>query len=125
MSLQGHFWLSLKGHASWERDGIFMRTEGNKRSHFLKKGEKEGLEDYKVISLSSTPRKMMEQPNLKAIFRHMKDRKVTGVQSAWTYKGSNHCEITSSVDNERAVDIVYLDFSLLCRSHRLTDEIHV
>ena len=44
----------------------------------MKKGLGEDLGYYKVISLTSNPRKMMVQLNLEACFGHVKDRKMTG-----------------------------------------------
>ncbi|KAK4823255.1 hypothetical protein QYF61_000222 [Mycteria americana] len=54
-----------------------------------KKGWKEDLGNYRPVSLTSVPGKVLEQIILSAIMRHM----------------------TNSVDEGKAVDVVYLDFS--------------
>ena len=44
----------------------------------LKTGTKEDPGNYRLDSLTSVCRKVMEQLILETIFRHMKDKKVTG-----------------------------------------------
>jgi len=49
--------------------------KANATSNF-KKGRKEDPGNYRLVSLTSTPRKVMEQVILDTTFKHMKDKKV-------------------------------------------------
>ncbi|XP_064918707.1 ubiquitin-conjugating enzyme E2 K isoform X1 [Columba livia] len=85
----------------------------------FKKGKKEDLGNYRLVSLTSIPGKLMEQLNLGALSGHIKDKKVIrGSQHVFT-KGKLcltnlidfYEDITRWIDDGRAVDVVYLDFS--------------
>ncbi|KAK4816776.1 hypothetical protein QYF61_022888 [Mycteria americana] len=84
----------------------------------FKKG-KEDPGNYRPVSLTSIPGKVMEQLILDSISRHMKDKKVIGDSQHGATK-RNSCstnlitlydEVTGLVGEGRAVDIVCLDFS--------------
>ncbi|KAJ7399012.1 hypothetical protein BTVI_119233 [Pitangus sulphuratus] len=76
----------------------------------------ENPENYRPVSLTSIPGKVMEQLILETISRHIKDKKIIiGSQHGFTKRKScliNFCvEVTGLVDEWKAVDIVYVDFS--------------
>ena len=83
------------------------------------KGKKEDPGNYMPVSLTSDPGKVIEQLILETTSRHMKDKKVTGSnqhsftkwKSFWTNLIIFYDEMTGLVEEGRAVDIVYLDFS--------------
>lgn len=64
------------------------------------------------IRLTSIPGKVKEQLILETVSRHMKDKKVISSQKSWlTNLLTFYDETTGSLDEGRAVDIVYLVFS--------------
>jgi len=66
----------------------------------FKKGKKEDSGNYRPVSLTSTPGKVMEQLILKVIIKQGEEKKVIG-----SYQPAGW------VDEGRAMDVVYLDFS--------------
>ncbi|PKU28586.1 rna-directed dna polymerase from mobile element jockey- hypothetical protein [Limosa lapponica baueri] len=95
---------------SWE-------TKGNVIPIF-KKGKEEDPGNYRPVSLTSIPGKVMEQLILETSSRHVKDKKVirssyhgfTKGKSCLTNLITTFDEVTGLVDEGRAVDIAYLDF---------------
>ncbi|CAM4551596.1 unnamed protein product [Lepidochelys kempii] len=85
----------------------------------FKKGRKEDPGNYRSVSLTSLPGKITEQVLKESILKHLEERKViTNSQHGFT-KGKScltnlitFCdEITGSVDEGKAVDVLFLDFS--------------
>ncbi|PKU33632.1 rna-directed dna polymerase from mobile element jockey-like [Limosa lapponica baueri] len=84
-----------------------------------KKGQKDNLGTYRPVSLTSVPGKVMEQIILSAIMGHMKDNQVTRPSQHGFMKGrscltnliSCYDKVTHLVDEGKAVDVIYLDFS--------------
>ncbi|PKU49671.1 rna-directed dna polymerase from mobile element jockey-like [Limosa lapponica baueri] len=84
-----------------------------------KKGWKEDPGNYKPVSLTSVPGKVMEQIILSAIMQRMKDTQVIRPsqhgfmrgRSCLTNLTSFYDKVTRLVDEGKAVDVVYLDFS--------------
>ena len=84
-----------------------------------KKGQKEDPENYRPINLTSVPGKVMEQIILSALTRRMQDsqgirpshRGLMKVRSCLMNLISFYDKVTHLVDEGKAVDVAYLDFS--------------
>ncbi|GAB0208805.1 mitochondrial enolase superfamily member 1 [Grus japonensis] len=117
MLLLGHSPSSLKGHGEQERCLKDWRKANV--TPVFKKGKKEDPGNYRPVSLTSIPGKVMEQLILGVINKHVEDKKVIRSGQHGFSKGKSCLTnliafddgMTSWVDEGRAVDVVYLDFS--------------
>lgn len=83
------------------------------------KGKNEDVGNYRLVSLISSPGKVVEQLILGTISRHVKDKKVIRNSHHGMMKEKSHLtnltvcykELASLVDERRAVDYVYCNFS--------------
>ncbi|CAM4394715.1 unnamed protein product [Caretta caretta] len=85
----------------------------------FKKGKKENPGNYTPVSLTSVPGKIMEQVLKESVLKHLEERKVirnsqhgfTMGKSCLTNLIAFYDKITGSVDEGKAVDMLFLDFS--------------
>ncbi|KAK4832198.1 hypothetical protein QYF61_021031 [Mycteria americana] len=103
-------WLTGEVPADWKLANV---------TPIYKKGQKEDPGNYRPVSLTSVPGKLMEQIILSAIARHVEDNQGIKPSQHGFRKGrscltnliSFYDKVTCLVDEGKAVDVVYLDFS--------------
>ncbi|KAK4824547.1 hypothetical protein QYF61_016151 [Mycteria americana] len=103
-------WLTGEVPADWRLANV---------TPIFKKGRKEDPGNYRPVSLTSVLGKLMEQIILSAITRHVEDNQ--GIKpSQHGFKKGRSCltnlisfynKVTCLMDEGKAVDVVYLDFS--------------
>ncbi|KAK4830725.1 hypothetical protein QYF61_013175 [Mycteria americana] len=103
-------WLTGEVPADWRLANV---------TPIFKKGRKEDPGNYRPVSLTSVPGKLMEQIILSAITRHVENNQGIRPSQHGFRKGrscltnliSFYDKVTRLVDEGKAVDVVYLDFS--------------
>ncbi|KAK4817544.1 hypothetical protein QYF61_019501 [Mycteria americana] len=111
--------LSILYQQSWLTGEVAVDWRLANVTPIFKKGQKEDLVNYRPVSLTSVPGKVMEQMILSAITWHIQDNQVIRPSQHGFMKGRfcltnliSFCDkVTRLVDEGKAVDIVYLDFS--------------
>jgi len=117
MSLLSHSPSSLRGPGGQER---CLRT-GRKANvtPIFKKDNKEDPANYRPVSLTSIPGRVMEQLILEVIIKQVEEKKVIRSSQHGFTKGKSCLTnmtafsegMTGWVDEGRAVDVVYFNFS--------------
>jgi len=111
--------LSIIFERSWRTEEVPEDWRKANVTPIFKKGKKEDPRNYRLLSLTSILGKVMEQLILEVIIKHVKEKKdIRSSQHGFT-KGklcltnltAFYDGMTSWVDEGRAVDVVYLDFS--------------
>ncbi|KAK4811322.1 hypothetical protein QYF61_024458 [Mycteria americana] len=103
-------WLTGEVPADWRLANV---------TPIFKKGRKEDPGNYRPVSLTSVPGKLMEQIILSAITQHVENNQGIKPSQHGFRKGrscltnliSFYDKVTRLVDEGKAVDVVYLDFS--------------
>ncbi|XP_068785519.1 uncharacterized protein [Struthio camelus] len=111
--------LSIILERSWRSGEVPEDWKKANVTPVFKKGKKEEPGNYRPVSLTSIPGKVMEQLLLKVITKHLEDKKVIRSSQHGFTKGKScltnliafYDGMTGWVDEGRAVDVVCLDFS--------------
>ncbi|GAB0207239.1 mitochondrial enolase superfamily member 1 [Grus japonensis] len=110
--------LSIIFERSWRTGEVPEDWRKANVTPIFKKGRKEGPGNYRPVSLTSIPGKVMEQLILGVISKHVEEKTVirsgqhgfTKGKSCLTNQIAFYDGMTGWVDEGRAVDVVYLDF---------------
>ncbi|CAM2098853.1 unnamed protein product [Caretta caretta] len=111
--------LAIIFENSWQLGEVLDDWKKANVVPIFKKRKKEDPGNYRPVSLTSVPGKIIEQVLKESILKHLEERKVirnsqhgfTKDKSCLTNLIAFYDEITGSVDEEKAVDMLFLDFS--------------
>jgi len=111
--------VSIIFESSWRTGEVPEDWRKASVTAIFKKGKKEDPGNYRPVSLTSIRGKVIEQLILDAIIKQVEEKKVIRSSQHGFTKGKSRLTnliafydgVTGWVDERRAVDVVYLDFS--------------
>ncbi|GAB0178708.1 mitochondrial enolase superfamily member 1 [Grus japonensis] len=110
--------LSIICQQSWKTREVPIDWRFATVMPIYKKGQKEDPGNYRPVSLTLVLGKAMEQISLSAITWYVQDNEMIRPSQHWFIKGRScltnlifYDKVTCLVDEGKAVDVVYLDFS--------------
>ena len=117
--------LSIIYQQSWLTGEVPTDWKSANVTPIYKKGRKDDPGNYRPVSLTSVPRKLMEQLILSTITQHVRDNQMIRPSQHGLMKGrscltnliSFYEKVTHLVDEGEVVDVVYLDVKPLTPFH--------
>ncbi|CAM4597055.1 unnamed protein product [Lepidochelys kempii] len=111
--------LAIIFENSWRSGEVLEDWKKANVVPIFKKGKEEDPGNYRPVSLTSVPGKIMEHVLKESILKHLDERKVIRTSQHGFTKGKScltnliafYDEITGSVDEGKAVDVLFLNFS--------------
>ncbi|KAK4816398.1 hypothetical protein QYF61_016715 [Mycteria americana] len=107
--------LSIIYQQSWLTGEVLDNWRLANVTPIYKKGQKEDLGNYTLVSLTSVPGKIMEQFILSALNRHVQANEGIRPSQHGFMKQTNlisfYNQVTCLVDEGKSVDVIYLDFN--------------